>query len=241
MKAPRKFVLIAAIAGVVSGFALATVISRSGNEEPISTFSSHSTKMWNEKADTIADSRSGANIFNKQYRFHQDQLLRNEEQLRRLEQRVDRLAALMQSEDASKEDATDFEAQAAELSELTPEEAKARDLEWWTEIKAAFEHEAIDEEWANTTNQLFQSDISKIADDKGFSLIYSECRSTQCAAILRWPSYSEAALGFTHLLHHTYEANCARHTLLPEPDELDAHQPYEMTIIFDCSEWRNQL
>jgi hypothetical protein len=53
-------------------------------------------------------------------------------------------------------------------------------------------------------------------------------------------SSGEAVQGFTPLVHHSYQANCARETLLPSPRAEETAQPYHMTIIFDCSTWRQQ-
>jgi hypothetical protein len=82
--------------------------------------------------------------------------------------------------------------------------------------------------------------MAGLGEDAGFSLVQTACRSTQCAAVLAWSSYDEAVQGYAALLHHPYQANCARHTLLPAPDTAEADQPYSMTIIFDCSTWRQQ-
>lgn len=120
--------------------------------------------------------------------------------------------------------------------DMTPEEAKAHELQAWENKKTVFRQESVDTRWAYSAGDQFQSDIIDLANQKGFSLINSECRTTQCAVVVEWPSFSEAVAGFTSMLHHDYQLNCGRETLLPDPS--DKNGPYQVTMLFDCTELR---
>jgi hypothetical protein len=92
--------------------------------------------------------------------------------------------------------------------------------------------------WASATMPLSAADIEGLVEQAGFALVHTECRSTQCASVLEWPSYGKARQGFATLLHHPYQTNCVRHTLPPEPHEAAINRLYHTTIVFACSEWR---
>lgn len=234
MKTQHKQLSIAIMVGVVFGFSLVTIITFS-DEEPPDKLMVRSVEMNNRAIEVTPDNYLQASTSKAIAKLYQEQLQHNQNQLHYLEQRVDQLAVAIRSEEDSNETAAELEAQTVEMGELTPEKAQALELEWWENTRAAFEQEAVDPEWAYTTQQLFEADVAQLAEKDDFFVVETECRTTQCAVTLQWPSYDKAALGFTHLLHHTYEANCERYTLLPEPNEEDAGMPYEMTLIFNCS------
>jgi hypothetical protein len=156
-------------------------------------------------------------------------------QLQHLAQRLQQLESARNAPNGAEEDS---QPQAQTHTELSPEAGRAAALAWWEETRERFEREAVDTPWAAATTQLFAADIAGLGEDSGFALVHTECRSTQCMAVMEWSSYGEAVQGYATLLHHPYQANCVRHTLLPAPDTTEVAQPYHMTIVFDCSEWR---
>jgi hypothetical protein len=228
MKEQHKFVLVSMVSGILSGIAVAMALPYLAENQIVA----HHPVSIRNTADDVATVGIESNK-----EMNRDQLRQNQARLQQMEQRLSQLASTLNLNSGA---ADDFEAKALELGKLTPEEAKAADLNWWEETKIRFEREEVDTQWAEATNQLFKSDIAGLAEGSGFSMLHTECHSTQCSAVLEWPSYGEATLGYAKLLHHPYQANCAGHTLLPEPSDEDADQPYQMTIIFDCSEWRVQ-
>lgn len=123
---------------------------------------------------------------------------------------------------------------------ITAEDAKRLAIDAWEQTRANFLLEPVDPRWAHNTSEMFRADVSALAQGHGFSVIQSDCRTTHCAVIIEWPSFEDAVDGFKTLLHHDYQANCARETLLPDPDPAAAGSPYQATMIFDCSDWRQQ-
>lgn len=123
---------------------------------------------------------------------------------------------------------------------ITAEDAKRLAIQAWEQKRADFLLEPIDPRWAHNTSEMFRADVDTPAQSGGFSVVQSECRTSRCAVIVEWPSFEDAVDGFKTLLHHDYQANCARETLLPDPDPAAAGSPYQATMIFDCSDWRQQ-
>lgn len=116
------------------------------------------------------------------------------------------------------------------------EEAKVAELAWWDNIKNQFQQEKYDPNWAPAAVNDFQQDLSEMANETGFTLVDTDCRSIRCAVTVEFPSYVTATEKFADLLHHEYKTNCARQTLLPEPDRSLGGSPYRATFIFDCSD-----
>jgi hypothetical protein len=111
-----------------------------------------------------------------------------------------------------------------------------QDLALWSSKLAEHAAQAIDESWSPEASRKLQVDLTRLAEGQGFSLIRIDCRTTSCSAALSWPSYEAAVDGFAALLHAGYEVSCARRITLPEPDDPD--QPYDGTILFDCTKAR---
>lgn len=115
------------------------------------------------------------------------------------------------------------------------EEARQKELEFWEQKKESFELEEVDNAWAYDARDAFVTDVSDIAQQNGIKVIEADCRTTQCQVVVEWPTYDDAVVGFGELLHHEYQINCAKETLLPEPVTTDPNLPYQMTVLFDCS------
>lgn len=161
-----------------------------------------------------------------------------------LEQRLDAMAAsLSRSASALEErpfDNTEPSGEEAGADEFNIEQARAYELESWEERKQQFEREPVDRNWALATRDTFLTDMVSIAQENGLTVMDADCRTTQCKAVIEWPSYDDAAAGFNQLLHYDYQVNCGKETLLPEPPEWEAGLPYQVTMLFDCSDSRGR-
>ena len=122
---------------------------------------------------------------------------------------------------------------------LTEEQAKAAELAWWDNINYNFQQEQYDSNWAPAAANNFQQDISGLASDGGFTLVNTDCRTNRCAVTVEFESYAKATEKYADLLHYEYKTNCARQTLLREPDRTQGAAPYQATFIFDCSDQIN--
>lgn len=160
-----------------------------------------------------------------------------------IEQQLAQLAQAAPAQNAADHaSASDQDATATTDSEppMTIEDAKQLALQDWQRKRENFLLEPVDQRWAQNTSEMFRADVSALAQEHGFSVIQSDCRTRHCAVIVEWPSFEEAVDGFKVLLHHDYQANCARETLLPDPDPAAAGSPYQATMIFDCGDLRQQ-
>lgn len=230
MNVINKNIMLASILGGISGIVMMSVINHYNESfEPEGVTGS----MRLLKEDTGGS--AGSEKLDSLFQSTQQQMRRHDSKIQNVERKLSDLTALLDSERPSVE-AQQVQDQARELNEITPEEARARDLAWWDGMKTNFEQEPVDREWSEKANADFVTDISQLANEKGFSLLYTECKTSQCRATLEWSSFDEASIGFSDLLHHQYQSNCARYTLLPEPTAEDIDNPYQMSIIFDCSE-----
>lgn len=118
-------------------------------------------------------------------------------------------------------------------SEAAAEHARVAELASWEEKKRGLQGEAVDPKWSAKASDSFIDDLAGLSQDNGFSVVAADCRTTQCAVVVEWPSYDEATAHFDALLHHNYQVNCSRETLLPEPGE-SAAGPYQVTVLFNC-------
>ncbi|MCI0667404.1 MAG: hypothetical protein L0Y43_05045 [Methylococcaceae bacterium] len=163
---------------------------------------------------------------------NRERIKRNQMEVERLNKRIDDLIAERAVEPSD-------EPQPPTLEGIPIEQARADDLNWWEETKAAFDQEPIDPRWATPTSDSFMTDIEDLASKHEFVAVQTDCRSTLCAAVVEWPTYGDAVQQFAELLHHSYQVNCVRHTVLPEPSEdYNFDAPYRATVIFDCAELR---
>lgn len=110
---------------------------------------------------------------------------------------------------------------------------RAQALVHWSSQLAEHAAEPIDEPWSSEAARRFQAELEQLGEEHGFSLLETTCKTTTCSAALRWPSHHAAVDGFSALLHASYELACARRITLPEP--VDPDQPYDATILFDCT------
>ena len=150
------------------------------------------------------------------------QLRQYQATLQHLAQRLQRLESIRNvSQDAVEDGQAAIQTRAA----FTPEEGRAAELAWWEETQRRFEREAVDTPWAAATTPLFAANIAGLGEASGFAPVHTACRASQCVAVLEWPSYGEAVQGYAALLHHPYQANCARHTLLPTPTAQKSSNP----------------
>jgi hypothetical protein len=123
--------------------------------------------------------------------------------------------------------------------ELNPEEGYRRAIERWDGALAEFDSEPFDPEWAPSAASSFDADLRQFSGEHGFQFVSAECRTTSCAAKVVWKTHAAAVEGFSHLLHHHYPLNCGTQATLPEPAEGTEDQPYEMTVLYDCTDTRS--
>ena len=118
----------------------------------------------------------------------------------------------------------------------SPEEEaaiEAQHLALWSAKLVEHAAQDVDARWSAMASQGLAADLARLGDERGFLLVSTDCRTTTCAAALRWPSYEAAVDGFSALLHAEYALACERRITLPEPE--DPAAPYEGTILFDCA------
>ena len=126
--------------------------------------------------------------------------------------------------------------ESAIYDEQTPEEAMTDEYAWWDNLKIQVELENYDSTWAPTAESNFQHDFVSLATEGEFTLVNTDCRTTRCAVTVEFPSYTVATENFSKLLHHQYQTNCARHTMLPKPDRAQGESSYQATFIFECND-----
>ncbi|WP_438035767.1 hypothetical protein [Sorangium sp. So ce204] len=128
------------------------------------------------------------------------------------------------------------------------EDAEPRDLEamrreetaWWTGVLDAHAQQRRDAGWAERAEESFQADLDAIAPGRGLEIVDVDCRTTSCAATIRWPSYTPEVMddaGF--LAGRPYRERCAKSISVPPPEDPSA--PYESKIVFDCATQRAGL
>lgn len=98
--------------------------------------------------------------------------------------------------------------------------------------------EPVDIKWARRTESAFRSDLTKLGEAHGFSVVSIDCRTTTCASTLEWPEYGKAVGGWRDIVVARYESNCGKDIVLPEPD--DPSHPYRATVVFDCEVARTE-
>jgi hypothetical protein len=103
----------------------------------------------------------------------------------------------------------------------------------WT---SNYEAEFRDAVWANTTSSMLSQDLTRLAEQTGFTAGDVDCRTTRCRVRVEWPSYDEARKKAASLATANYGVNCSKHVFYPPPD--DPSVPYSMTLDFDCEDSR---
>jgi hypothetical protein len=116
--------------------------------------------------------------------------------------------------------------------------ARAAERRRQQDYASRFDREVPEARWAPDVSASLVTDL-RAAESKGrFETLSVECRSTICAARLRWQTYSEArsALRAVVVLGYTSMARCKREVFLPDP------QPEgvvcEAVAYFDCARSR---
>jgi hypothetical protein len=123
--------------------------------------------------------------------------------------------------------------------DVDPEESRRRTEQHHQDRIAQAKAELVDRAWASSTEASLQADLARFAEDpgaKGMTAVKVECRTTQCLAVMEWPSFEAARGGYGDILHGRYQANCGREVLLPPPANPSAR--YQATVVYDCTEAR---
>lgn len=102
-------------------------------------------------------------------------------------------------------------------------------------LASALAAEPRNDQWASKAEEALRRDLAGLADaGAAFTGPSVECKSTICAASLRWPNYRQALQGYTLPLEAIYELNCRRSIYLAPPE--DPLAAYQATLYLDCRE-----
>ncbi len=230
MNINTKPIFAAAAAGAVAGAIVVGAVSSFQNTEP----TSEGAEQW--ITTTAAEKPTSDPVVGLGVE-HRARMAKLERRLDAVAESITRSQSAVAETSIDDAESTDEEATA---DEFDIEQARAYEIESWEQKKVAFESEPIDRGWAFGASNAFLSDLSAIDEGHPLVVIDAECRTSQCKVVVEWPSYDDAVAGFSQLLHQQYQVNCAKETLLPEPNESDVGLPYQMTVLFDCSGARGQ-
>lgn len=124
----------------------------------------------------------------------------------------------------------------ATAAEPRPDEQDAFALESWHQRLEQHAREPIDRTWAGAAEASFSNDLASFGREAGFDVTKVECATNTCTARIAWTDFSAAQNAHGAILHYHFAKNCAR-SLAMEPADRPG-DPYEMTVLFDCSEFR---
>lgn len=96
--------------------------------------------------------------------------------------------------------------------------------------------EPVDASWSSATTKLFEEDVSMLGATEQFELVRTQCRTNTCSVTVQWDDYRGALDHYASLLHRDYKVSCTREVVLPEPDRRE--EPYQATVLFDCTRLR---
>jgi hypothetical protein len=157
------------------------------------------------------------------------------ERVRRLERRVAELSEAAEPSDPGAAPA------AAAMEEADPEADKREAIAWWDGLKDAHEQESRDPAWAGGAEDLFRTELTAIAEGRGFEVVSLDCRQSSCTAALEWPSYTadEVHRDTRAVMHHRFQQNCGITLAAPPPEDPSA--PYRAEIILHCAAHRARV
>jgi len=118
--------------------------------------------------------------------------------------------------------------------EIPSDEERLEAIERWHDQLAEHQSEPVDPSWARPAEALLDEDFVALGEEAGFEFIDVTCASTTCVATVEWPSYHEAAEGYSEILHHRFRQNCGR-VITIEPAD-NPEDVYRMPILFECAE-----
>ncbi|MCX4240946.1 hypothetical protein [Paraliomyxa miuraensis] len=116
---------------------------------------------------------------------------------------------------------------------LDPEEERRRVRSEWQAQLDAHAHQPVDGSWAPKARASFDRDLRLLSTRVDARLLDTDCRTDSCTGTVEFGSFEDAVVGYETFLHEDYAVNCARGTILPEPE--DRARPYVATFLFDCS------
>lgn len=85
--------------------------------------------------------------------------------------------------------------------------------------------------WAKKSESSLREDLTKLGQEKAFTVVAIDCRTTSCASTLEWETRTAADATFEDLLHAFYELNCERSIVLSRGDE----EPVRAQLLFECT------
>jgi hypothetical protein len=121
----------------------------------------------------------------------------------------------------------------------TPEETERRVAADFHAVLANHSRDPIDPRWAPQTAEKYKTDISALQEKLKFDLMDIDCRTTSCAARLKFASANTASQNWGGILHSRYSSNCAVRVFLEGIYSVSNRaDPFETTVLFDCTEAR---
>ena len=104
---------------------------------------------------------------------------------------------------------------------------------------AAQDRETRDSAFAARQERLVTERLTGVTDDNGqalsVSLLSVDCRTTTCAARLRWADGARATDELHTLMRAVRPVGCAREIFVP-PGEVQPGAPVEAAFYFDCGQ-----
>ncbi|WP_438033165.1 hypothetical protein [Sorangium sp. So ce204] len=160
------------------------------------------------------------------------------ERVGRLERRVADLESAADPQEEGSEAAPSEGREGAEP--LDPEAMRREEAAWWTGVIDAHAQQRRDPGWAGRAEESFQADLGAIAPGRTLEVVDVDCRTTSCAATIRWPAYTpEVMKDAGSLAGHPYRERCTKSISVPPPEDPSA--PYLAQIVFDCATQRAGL
>jgi hypothetical protein len=104
--------------------------------------------------------------------------------------------------------------------------------------------EPIDPNWAPRAARALEKDLQALVQPsegqpavKG-KVVSVSCATSTCEAELEWDSWDTARSEWQQFMHASYELNCAREIVLPEPTAANRAAPYRGSMLYQCEQAR---
>ena len=104
--------------------------------------------------------------------------------------------------------------------------------------------EPVDPNWGPRAARTLEKDLQAIVQpSEGRSAVKGKvvgvsCATSTCQAEFEWDSWDTARGDWQQFMHASYELNCAREIVLPEPAATDKAAPYRGSMLYQCEQAR---
>jgi len=96
--------------------------------------------------------------------------------------------------------------------------------------------EAVDPAWGPPMSEYLRPDLQKAKALVAFDLVEVDCRTASCLAVMQWNTRSEALDAYHKVMATPFRVNCEHSVLVPEQPA--ANGKWQATMTFDCNDWR---